>query len=143
MIPASFTALTVSNIHNGTTTFALPIEFSANAAQPRTVRAIGGGVLDMYASSSTRSLRVPEMRTVRYLASFATAVLLNTHINRLMVDDVGKRGTLTYTGNDTHSYTQTAALRNVAAMRLTASNNETRAMITLTIEELTLVTRVP
>jgi hypothetical protein len=141
MIPVTFTALTVSNINNGTTTFAVPIAFTPNAAQGRTIPAAGGGVLDMY-GSGVRTVRTPQTREIRYLASFSTAVLLNGHINTLMVDDIGKRGLLTYNGQDGHNYSQTAALRDVVVRRLTDRIDETKAEITLMIDEVTLVVRV-
>jgi hypothetical protein len=141
MIPVTFTALTVSNINNGTTTFAVPVAFTANVAQARAVPAAGGGVYDLY-GSGVRTVRTPQTRTVRYLASFSTAVLLNGHINTLMVTDIGKRGLLTYTGGDGHSYSQTAALRNVLVRRLTDRDDETKAEVTLEIDEITLVVKI-
>lgn len=142
MKPTSFTALTVSNIDNGTTTHSLPIHFTGNAAHTRTVRAIGGGVVDLYGSGATRTTRTPAQRTVRYLAVFSTAVLLNTHINVLLVDDIGKRGTLLYAGEDGSSYSQLAALRDVQVRRLTDRDDEGKAEIILMLDELTLVAEV-
>jgi len=92
--------------------------------------------------SGVRTVRTPQTRTVRYLASFSTAVLLNGHINTLMVDDIGKRGLLTYNGQDGYSYSQTAALRNVLVRRLTDRSDETKAEVTLEIDEITLLVRL-
>lgn len=139
MIPKTFTALTVSNIDNGTTTFATPVNFTANRALQRTQRTVGANVFDGYGTQRTK--RVPGTRQIKYLAVFSTAVLLNAHLNTLMVDDIGKKGALSYSGGDGHTYSQIAAVQDVKVRRLTDRDDETKAEITLVIEEVTLVTR--
>jgi hypothetical protein len=136
MIPTSFSALTVTNLNNGTTTLGLEMVYDHLPMENRLVETIAG-VYDTRGTQTSR--RKPGLRQVRYIFSGATAADLHSHINTLELTDKGKKGTLTLTrvGGAT-TYTCTAVLNNIAAAFLSEDNaDETAAVITLFLAELT------
>ena len=133
----TFTALTVSNLDNGTTTFAQTMIYQPTAAMRRLRRIVGGNLFDPF--GSTRTKIVPSTRTVSYIFKGASSTALHAHINALMVDDVGKKGTLTFDGQDGETYSQTAALTGVSWRPLFDVSHENTAVVTLTVEEVTLL----
>ncbi|MBK8434385.1 MAG: hypothetical protein IPL28_25210 [Chloroflexi bacterium] len=136
MIPTSFSALTVTALNNGTTTFAVDMGYDHLPMENRLVETIAG-VYDTRGTQTSR--RKPGVRQVRYIFEGATAADLHSHINTLEFTDKGKKGTLTLTrvGGAT-TYTCTAALTNIAVAFLSEDNpDETAAVITLFLAELT------
>jgi hypothetical protein len=139
MIAKTFTALTNSNLDNGTTTFAVTMLYQATTAEPRTIRLVGGNIFDPYGTQDTKV--IPGRRDVRYVFSGASESALHTHINTLLVDDLGKKGTLTFDGQDSDTYSQTAALRAVRWRPLVDITENVTAEITLSVEEITILER--
>lgn len=134
MIATSFAALTLSDLNNGTTTFAVTADYDHKETLPRLVETIGG----YFDTRGTQASRLkPMRRTIRYLYVGSTATALDSHINTLEFTDLGKKGTLTLTALSATTYTCTAVLEKVAVRKMFDTNDQTTAEIILTVQELT------
>jgi len=135
MIATSFSPLTVSNLNNGTTTFAVTVQFDHNPVEPRLVETIAG-VYDTRGTQTSR--RKPQARQVRYIFDGADNDALDTHVRNLEMTDKGKKGTLTLAMNDgSPTYTCTAVLENIAVAYPNDNTQQTSAVITLFLREVT------
>lgn len=137
MILKTFTALTVSNLDNGTTTFSDTTVYQPTPPIRRLKRIVGGNLFDPFGSQATRI--VPGTRRLTYVFKGANTIALHAHINNLMTVDLGKKGTLTFSGQDGHTYSQTAALSGVSWRPIFDVTHEVSAQITLDVEELTVL----
>ena len=136
MILNSFTALTVSNLNNGTTTFPITHEFPHAPAQAARLPLIGGAYFNMYAGGVAPRVAPSSPWVARYKFKGATHELLMNHINTLEVFDKGKTGTLTWSGeHGVYPFTAVGVLHDIGFEQAHPGNFE--ATISLTIEILT------
>jgi hypothetical protein len=140
MTPLSFTALTVTNLNNGTTTKAVTIQEDDDPVLPRLMDLVGGAKYD--ARGNQESLRQPIRRRVPYVATFSTPALLAAHVNTLRRTDKGKKGTLTFDGGDGEQYASTGILEGVEVQYLFDTPKQKVALITLVVQEATPLTEV-
>lgn len=135
MYLTNYTALTVGNINNGTTTFAITHEFPHAPAHPARVPLIGGGYFNRYAGGTAPRVAPSSPWTARYKFRGATHAALMAHVNTLEVGDKGKTGTLTFNGENGFMYTAVGVLHDIAFEQAQQGNFE--ATISLTVEILT------
>ena len=138
MLLTNYTALTVANLNNGSTTIPITHEFPHAATPPARVPLIGGGYFNRYAGATAPRLAPSSPWTARYKFRTTSHTALMGHINTLEVTDKGKTGTLTFSGENGQTFTATGVLQNISFEQAQPGNFE--ATISLIIELLTPLT---
>lgn len=111
IFPKTYTALSFPNLNDLTTTFAemyLPNSVQARIAYEDL------GAAKRYDTYGTRQApAMPQSRQFSFVAKKANAEDLSAYLNTLMFEDVGKKGTLTFEGQDGFTYSCTARLERI------------------------------
>lgn len=133
MILKTFSALSHTNLNNGTTTIAITHDVPHTPARVARVEIVGG-YFNRYAGTQAPRLPRRSLYTARYKYKGTHAALMG-HINTLETVDKGKTGLCTWDGEDGNDYTATAVLNDVSFTQRFPGNGE--AVISLALEILT------
>lgn len=137
MTPKSFSGL---NFNDGTTTKAVTMQYDHPPVEPRHVETIGGSLFDT--RDTQKSKQKPTKRTVKFFLKRDTPELIHATINAFEFTTKGLKNTLLFDGDDGFDYSCTAVLEKVGTRFLYDTPTQSKAEITLTFQELTVLAKV-
>lgn len=141
MTPKSFSGLfLLPNFNDGHATVAVTMQYDHPAVEPRHVETIGGSFFDT--RNTQKSKQKPSKRTIKFLLRGGTPDGLHAYINHYEFFDKGEKGTLLFDGDDGFEYSCTAVLEKVGTRFLYDTPTQSKAEITLTFQELTVLAKV-